>query len=49
VPDQLPPDTLALVLVKQPGQPAQYVVINTNNEVKPLPPVAGPKTAQARK
>jgi hypothetical protein len=44
VPDQLPPDTVALVMVKVPGQPAQYLVINTNNEVKPLPPVAGPKT-----
>jgi len=48
VPDELPPDTLALVMVKVPGQPAQYVVINTNNEVKPLPPVAGPKGQQGQ-
>jgi hypothetical protein len=48
VPD-VPQDTLALVMVKVPGQPAQYLVINTNNEVKPLPPVAGPKGQQAQR
>jgi hypothetical protein len=43
VPEEVPPDTVALVLVKTPGQPAKYVLINTNNDVKPLPPTTAPK------
>jgi hypothetical protein len=43
---EIPTDALALVLVKIPGQEPVYCVINLNNEVKPLPPVAAPKTGR---